>query len=155
MRPRFWFASLLLAAALAWSAPAAAQPLISSPVSGTRGIDSGGALTLTWTSVPRAEMYTVEMSENGSFMPLMSLANAQVKAVPNTLSQSYTVAFSDETTLSPGRTYHWRVTATVEGGSTTTSQAATFSTVADPFAAIADHGFSLTRAEDGVNNNPT
>jgi hypothetical protein len=91
------------------------------------------------------------MSENGSFMPLMSLANAQVKAVPNTLGQSYTVAFSDETKLNPGRTYHWRVAATIEGGSTTTSQVATFSTVADPFAAIADHGFSLTRAEDGVN----
>ena len=151
MSPRFWFPSLLLAAALAWSEPAGGQPLISSPVSGTRGIDSGAALTLAWTSVPKAETYTVEMSENASFMPLLSLANAQVKAVPGSLGQSYTVVFSDETKLNPGRTYHWRVTATIEGGSTTTSQAATFSTVADPFAAIADHGLSLTRAEDGVN----
>ena len=151
MSPRFWFTTLLLAVAFASSAPAAAQPLISSPVNGTRGIDSGAALTLAWTSVPKAEAYTVEMSENSSFSPLMPLANAQVKAIPGALGQTYTVAFSDETTLNPGRTYHWRVTATTEGGSTTSSQAATFSTVADPFAAIADHGFSLTRAEDGVN----
>jgi len=151
MRPRTsisWTAFLI--ALVAAVSSASAQPLISSPVTGTRGLDPEAALTLAWTTVPNATSYTVELSENMAFMPPLPLQNAQVKAVSSALGQTYVVAFTDGTTLEPGRTYYWRVVTAVEGGGTLTSSVATFSTVADPFAALASHGVSLTRVEDGV-----
>src|SRR5581483_11738912 len=52
-------------------------------------------------------------------------------------------------TLQPGRRYYWRVSAEVNGASTT-STVATFTTASDPFRWLANRHFSLTRAEDGV-----
>ena len=57
-----------------------AQPLISSPVGGTLGLDAGAALTLAWTTVPNATAYVVELSENPSFQPLLPLKDPQVSA---------------------------------------------------------------------------
>ena len=151
MKPLTRFSwTVFLTSLLAAVTSASAQPLISSPVTGTRGLDSEAALTLAWTTVPNATSYTVELSDNKGLMPLLPLENAQVKAVPGALGQIYVVAFTDATTLEAGRTYYWRVVAAVDGGVTLASSVATFSTVADPFAVLASHGFSLTRAEDGV-----
>src|SRR5581483_3097921 len=95
--------SLLLALALATlSWPAAAQPpLISSPASGTLGLDPEAALSLAWTTVPNATSYRVELSEHPSFQPLLPLKDAQVPAQPGRLGQSYLVQFTDDTTLQP------------------------------------------------------
>jgi len=142
------FPCLLACAAI----PAAARPqlpLISSPSSGTLGLDAAAPLTLAWTTVPDATEYVVELSENPSFAPLLPLRDPRVAAQAGRLGQTYLVQFTDETALRPGRTYYWRVSAVV-GGARDTSDVATFTTANDPFAWLVDHNFSLTRSEDGV-----
>lgn len=135
---------------VAMELPARAQtPLISSPVSGTLGLDPATPLTLTWTTVSGASAYVVELSESQTLAPLLPLKDPQVPAQPARLGQSYQVQFTDDTALSPGRKYYWRVSAVV-GGNRVTSEIATFTTASDPFKWLAERNFSLTRAEDGV-----
>jgi hypothetical protein len=131
------------------SAPAVAQPLISSPASGTLGFDPGATLNLAWTTVPNSTGYVVEMSEALSFQPLLPLKDPQIAAVAGALGQTYKVEFVDGSALHTGRTYYWRVSALVNGARLT-SMTATFSTLSDPFGWLAAHRLFLTRAEDGV-----
>ena len=144
-----WLVVMILAA------PGAAQPttqpgapLISSPVSGTRGVDPDKPLMLAWTTVPDATAYLVELSEDDTFTKVLPLKDARVAAQPGQLGQTYLVQFADETAIAPGKTYYWRVTASVSGG--VRSAVATFTTAGDPFKWLADHNLSLTRADDGV-----
>jgi len=126
----------------------AQAPLISSPSSGTLGLDPEAALTLAWTTVQGATSYLVELSDREPFQPL-PLKDARVPAQAGALGQAYRVQFADETTLQAGHKYYWRVSATVNG-TLSTSAVATFTTASDPFGALARHHLSLTRAEDGV-----
>ena len=101
---------------LSMTVPVAAQaPLISSPASGTSGLDPDAPLTLAWTTVPDATTaYMVELSERASFDTLLPLKDAEVPAQAGRLGQNYAVQFTDDTTLRPGRTYFWRVGAQVD-----------------------------------------
>jgi hypothetical protein len=123
MRPRLAVSCVVCLITLVLVSFASSQPLVSSPVTGTRGLDPDTPLTLAWTSVPNATSYTVELSEDMSLVPLLPLQNAQVKAVPGVLGHTYTVTFADDTTLRPGRTYYWRVVATIDNGAPLASSA--------------------------------
>jgi hypothetical protein len=139
----------LAAPGAAQPATQSAAPLISSPVSGTRGVDSDTPLTLAWTTVANATSYLVELSETDAFTTLLPLKDARVAAQPGQLGQIYLVQFADDTAIVPGKTYYWRVTASVGGGDVR-SAVAMFTTAGDPFKWLTDHHFSLTRADDGV-----
>ena len=140
----------LLIVLVAMELPALAQPpLISSPASGTLGLDPETPLTLAWTTIGGASTYIVELSESQSLMPLLPLKDPEVPAHVGRLGESYLVQFTDGTSLGPGRKYYWRISAVVNG-TRVPSEIATFTTASDPFSWLVDHNFSLTRAEDGV-----
>jgi hypothetical protein len=137
--------------AFLWGTHAAAQPLISSPVSGTFGVDSTDTVTLAWTAAANATSYHIDVSEDPLFGSRLALKDNDIDAKPNVLGQSYDITFADQNeTLKAGRPYYWRVTATLDDGQHLTSTTAVFITAADPFKKLADAGFALTRAEDGV-----
>ena len=123
-------------------------PLISTPVSGTHGLDSTKAITLGWTSVTNAASYLVEVSEDMPFATLLPLSGTNILANPSLTGQSYIISAGS---LKAKQVYYWRVTAILQDGQRLTSLPAVFITAADPFKKLADRGFALTRTEDGVN----
>lgn len=137
---------------LATHASGQEPPLISSPVTGTHGLDSTKPLTLAWTTVTGAASYLVEVSEDPQFASLLPLSGTSVQANPNVLGQSYDIKFLNSgDSLKARQVYYWRVTAILQNGQHLTSLTAVFITAADPFKKLADLGFALTRTEDGVN----
>lgn len=129
---------------------AAAEPLVSTPQIGAV-IDSTKTVTLGWTSEPNAAKYMVELSESQDFGTLIALKDAEVVATAGETGASYDVAFaSEDESLKPGRTYFWRANAILQNGTRVSGQTGAFRTARSPFASLAENGFSLTRAEEGV-----
>jgi len=140
----------LLVSVVLLAVGAAAEPRVSTPQIGSI-VDPTKPLTLGWTSEPNAAKYQVELSESPDLHELLSLKNAEIKAVPGETGASYDVSFaSDSESLKPHHAYFWRVVATLQDGAVVNGQVGEFTTARNPFAWLAKNGLSLTRAEEGV-----
>ena len=133
---------------IAWTATA--EPLVSTPQIGAV-VDSAKTVTLGWTAEPNAAKYVVELSETADFATLLALKDAEITSTVGETGASYDIAFATEgQSLEPGKIYYWRANAILQNGDVVKGQTGAFRTARSPFAALAKKGFSLTRAEEGV-----
>jgi len=127
-----------------------AEPMVSTPQIGAI-VDSTKTVTLGWTSELNAAKYVIELSESPEFRRLLALKDAEITATQGETGASYDIAFAnDDESLKPGQTYFWRASAILQDGTRVAGQVGAFTTARNPFASLAAHGFSLTRAEEGV-----
>lgn len=129
----------------------AQAPLLSSPVSGTHGVDAAETVTVAWNAVTGAKSYMVEVSETKDLSRLLNLKDATVEAEPTASGQTYDIAFADDNeSLKANQIYYWRVKVVMPDGQSFPSEHWHFTTAADPFKWLADRNIAVTRAEDGV-----
>ena len=100
--------------AVANGAPAAVS--LSAPADGASGVAT--MPTLTWTAIPAATSYTVEVASDPGFATIVS-------------SGTVTGTSFQATGLAPSTTYYWRVRATNACGAGTNSVARSFTTAAE------------------------